>query len=72
MSGSAVTSSSGGGSNGSLWEKMVTHRVSLHHVVNGTQEDQAGYDFVATLSTISKHAEECVFPYSVTAGGIAC
>ena len=73
----------GGGSTGnSLWDKMVSHRVKLHHVVEGTAEDRAGYDFVATLNNNSssgssnRHYREggdaSVFPYSVTAGGIAC
>mmetsp|Transcript_37677 Transcript_37677/g.67863 ORF Transcript_37677/g.67863 Transcript_37677/m.67863 type:complete len:228 (-) Transcript_37677:65-748(-) len=56
------------GSN-SLWDKMVSHRVSLHHVAEGTSEDRAGYDFVATLNANDKEGAR-VFPYSVTAGGI--
>lgn len=60
-------------SSGSQWDKMVSHRVSLHHVVEGTQEDQAGFEFVAILNNMNgKYPEnECVYPYSVTAGGIA-
>ena len=56
----------------SLWEKMVSHRVSLHHVVEGSQEDKAGYDYVATLNVSDKCGDGCVFPYSVVSGGIAC
>ncbi|KAL7541187.1 hypothetical protein ACHAXR_012939 [Thalassiosira sp. AJA248-18] len=52
------------GSNSSLWDKMVSHRVTLHHVVDGTAESTE-YDFVASTG-------DSVFPYSVTAGGIAC
>lgn len=58
------------GSSSSLWDKLVSHRVSLHHVAEGTQEDRAGYDFVATCS--GKHEGASVFPYSATDGGIAC
>ena len=62
-----------GGGSSSLWEKMVSHRVSLHHVAVGTQEDQAGYDFVATLNTNGKQeGTSGVFPYSITAGGVVC
>ena len=60
------------GSGSSLWEKMVSHRVSLHHVAEGSQEDQAGYDFVATLGINDKQGDGCIFPYSVVPGGIAC
>jgi hypothetical protein len=58
---------------GSLWDKMVSHRVSLHHAVEGTQEDQAGFEFVAILNNMNGKCpeNECVYPYSVTAGGIA-
>lgn len=55
----------------SLWDKMVSHRVSLHHAIEGTQEDQAGYDFVATLNVNDNREGPNVFPYSVTAGGVA-
>jgi len=60
-------------SSGSLWDKMVSHRVSLHHAVEGTPEDQAGFEFVAILNNMNgKYPEnECVYPYSITAGGIA-
>jgi hypothetical protein len=51
---------------------MVSHRVSLHHVAEGSQEDQAGYDFVATLGINDKQGDGCIFPYSVVPGGIAC
>ena len=62
-----------GGGSRSLWEKMVSHHVSLHHVAVGTQEDQAGYDFVATLNTNGKQeGTSGVFPYSITAGGVVC
>lgn len=64
--------SSSGSSSSSLWDKMVSHRVSLHHVAEGSQEDQAGYDFVATLNINSKQEDGCIFPYSVISGGIAC
>lgn len=62
------------GSGSSLWEKMVSHRISLHHVADGTQECLAGYDFVATttMKTNGRQEDTSVFPYSVTAGGIAC
>lgn len=59
-------------SSSSLWEKMVSHRISLHHVVEGTQECQAGYDFVAILKTKGVQEVSRVFPYSIMAGGIAC
>ena len=49
-----------------LFDKMVSHRAALHNVAVGTQEDQAGYDFVATLN---KEDAGGVYPYSVTAGG---
>jgi len=67
-------SSRGGGKRGSnsIWDKLVSHRISLHHVAEGTQEDRAGYDFVATLNSSGKHEGASVFPYSMTAGGIAC
>jgi len=52
-----------------LFDKMVSHRVALHHVVEGTQEDQKGYDVVATLN---KEDAGGVYPYSVTAGGVFC
>lgn len=58
----------GSGSSSSLWEKMVSHRISLHHAAEGTQECQAGYDLVAT----GRQEDTSVFPYSITAGGIAC
>lgn len=62
------------GSGSSLWEKMVSHRISLHHVADGTQECLAGYDFVATttMKTNGRQEDTSVYPYSVTAGGIAC
>lgn len=60
------------GSSSSLWENMVSHRFSLHHAAEGTQECQAGYDFVATLTTKGRQEDTRVFPYSITAGGIAC
>ena len=52
-----------------LFDKMVSHRLTLHQVVVGTREDQAGYDFVATLN---KEDAGGVYPYSVTAGGVYC
>jgi hypothetical protein len=61
------------GSSSSLWEKMVSHRISLHHVAEGSQEYQSGYDFVATVKTNGRQEDTTsVFPYSITAGGIAC
>jgi hypothetical protein len=59
-------------SSSSLWERMVSHRVNLHHVVEGSQEDKAGYDCVATLNVNDKCGDGCIFPYSVVSGGIAC
>jgi hypothetical protein len=53
----------------SIWDRMVSQRVSLHHVVEGTQECQAGYDFVAT---VGNQGDAEVFPYSIAAGGIVC
>lgn len=57
-----------------LWERMVSHRISLHHVVEGSQEDKAGYDCVATLNVNENCGDGCssLFPYSVVSGGIAC
>ena len=52
-----------------LFDKMISHRVAFHRVVNGTREDQAGYDFVATLN---KEDAGGVYPYSVTAAGVYC
>ena len=65
------TNNSGSSKRGgaTLFDKMVSHRVTLHHVVEGTREDQAGYDFVATLN---KEDAGGVYPYSVTAGGVYC
>lgn len=53
-------------SSGSVWDKMVTHRVGLHHVADGTEEQRKGFDFVATV----KNEGDGVFPYSVTNSGI--
>ncbi|KAL7551292.1 hypothetical protein ACHAWF_014474 [Thalassiosira exigua] len=55
---------------GGLWGKMVSHRITLHRVAEGTQEDQVGYDFVATLDKDVDQEGPSVFPYSVSAGGI--
>mmetsp|Transcript_16313 Transcript_16313/g.29482 ORF Transcript_16313/g.29482 Transcript_16313/m.29482 type:complete len:502 (+) Transcript_16313:1-1506(+) len=69
----ASRGSSGGKRGGnSLFDKMVSHRISLHHVAEGTSEDQAGYDFVATLNAKNNQEGVRMFPYSVTAGGISC
>lgn len=58
---------------GNAWDKMVSHRVMLHHVVEGTKEDREGYDFVATInSNDDSQGDVSIFPYSVTAGGISC
>ena len=54
-----------------MWDKMVTHRVMLHYVAEGTKEDQDGYDFVAILNGSGAWEGVSVFPYSVTAGGIS-
>ena len=69
---SRCASNAHGRSSHGLWEKMVSHKVNLHHVAEQTQEDQAGYDFVATLNSHESQEGANVFPYSVTAGGIAC
>ncbi len=57
---------------GTAWEKLLTHRVALHHVAEGTLEDRNGYEFVATLRENDKNGDIHVFPYAVTAGGICC
>ena len=72
---SASRTSLGGSKRGGssmLWEKMVSHRITLHHVAEGTAEDRAGYDFAATLNANGTGEGASVFPYSITAGGIAC
>jgi len=56
----------------SLFDKMVSHRISLHHVVEGTSEDRVGYDFVATLNAKNNQEGARIFPYTVAAGGISC
>ncbi|KAL9181144.1 hypothetical protein ACHAXT_009949 [Thalassiosira profunda] len=53
-----------GGPRGSIWDKMVSHRVSLHHVAEGTAEDQAGYDFVAIGNASGNNDGPSVFPYA--------
>ena len=58
-------------SSSSLWEKMVSHRISLHHVADGTQEFLAGYEFVATVKMNGGQEDTSVFPYIITAGGVA-
>ena len=65
------TNNSGSSKRGgaTLFDKMVSHKLTLHHVVQGTREDQKGYDFVATLN---KEDAGGVYPYSVTAGGVFC
>lgn len=69
------------GSVGNIWDRMVTHRISLRRAVNGTKEDQDGYDFVALPSSSSTPTgsnephDGCandVFPFSILHGGISC
>ncbi|KAL3797509.1 hypothetical protein HJC23_009873 [Cyclotella cryptica] len=59
---------SGEGRMGSIWDKMVTQRVALHHVAEGTVEEKEGFGFVATIK--SGQGDPGVFPYSVTTSGI--
>ncbi|KAL7489320.1 hypothetical protein ACHAW6_015030 [Cyclotella cf. meneghiniana] len=61
-------SDSGQRRTGSIWDKMVTQRVALHHVAEGTVEEKEGFSFVATIK--SDQGDSSVFPYSVTASGI--
>lgn len=68
MSSSKRVHSNEGDSSGSIWDKMVTHRLGLHHVADGTDEQREGYDFVATLKNTQGNAS--VFPYSVTNCGV--
>ena len=44
----------------SIWDKMATHRVTLHHVAEGTDEQRKGFDFVATVkSNITTEIQVC-------------
>lgn len=61
-------SDSGERRTGSIWDKMVTQRVALHHVAEGTVEEKEGFGFVATIK--SGQGDSSVFPYSVTTSGI--
>ena len=59
------------GTTGSLWDKMVTHRVGLFSVVDGTEEQRRGFDFVATVkNSQGVETTSSLFPYSVTNSGI--
>ncbi|KAL7514925.1 hypothetical protein ACHAXN_013059 [Cyclotella atomus] len=68
MGSSKRVHSNEGDCSGSIWDKMVTHRLGLHHVADGTEEQRKGYDFVATVKNIQGDAS--VFPYSVTNSGV--
>lgn len=67
MASSRRVNSSECDSSGSIWDKMVTHRVGLHYVADGTGEQRRGFDFVATVKAVQ---DANMFPYSVTNGGI--
>jgi hypothetical protein len=44
----------------SIWDKMATHRVTLHHVAEGTGEQRKGCDFVVTVkSNITTEIQVC-------------
>lgn len=60
-----------GGGTGGLWDKMVTNRVGLFTVADGTEEQRRGFDFVATVKNgRGGEGAGSLFPYSVTNGGI--
>ena len=51
------------------WDKMVTHRVTVQNVAQGTKEDSDGFCSVAITS--DRANENNSFPYSVTPAGIS-
>lgn len=52
-----------------IWDKMVTDKINIHHVAEGTDEQRKGFEFVATFKNQHGNGSN-VYPYSVTTCGI--
>lgn len=64
-----MNASDGGEHTSNIWDKMVTDKVGIHHVAEGTEEQRKGFEFVATVK--NQHGDgSSVYPYSVASYGV--